>query len=645
MKRIPIFLSFILAVNFLIAQTQTNFVLPEPQTNYSTRISYDLLYDSLNHYYYSVYITFLTPSSPQAAVIVKMDTNFQVTDSIICQSNRDMYMPSKGIYLTSDSNLIVTFNDNNSNYGSTGYFLKLTPDLDTVAIKVLTPDLIPHGTFNYYDIAPTKDNGYIYVGQYIDTTTTDRYQIGMMKIDSNLDMEWFKGVGTQTSNELDISCVVQAYDGSYLVGGYSYQYEGDNYMVRVDSAGNLIWRWLFRTPDKRDGYGIIRIIQTRDSNFVAIGGKGNNTTDFGGWSDTRLTKFDLNKQVIWDTTYTEIVRNFITSGLPMPEKTIRYFLWPQDLVELSNGDLVFTAAARNFLNYNVWFGSEVFKLNPDGGLIWKRRYRACRYNGGYEPLWDITPMSDGGFTFWGYLELYDDVTNIPYPPSQHLWVVQTDSMGCDGYGSCDTVHLEYLDPLPDTLCKTDTVNIRAVLAGTDYQGAFFIRTYLARLSGYYELRSPYSVTGSYSNVFVGDTIIIPFYDEHNLDSVGYFLYINAMDSSSHYQEKQVFPVPVIYFKNSCPNSIAVMPSASPYWSVYPNPANNQITVSRNKHTGGISAINHLSVFDITGQQVKSQKLKEESSEYVINVADLPAGIYILKLTGDNITEVTKFMKE
>ena len=71
-------------------------------------------------------------------------------------------------------------------------------------------------------------------------------------------------------------------------------------------------------------------------------------------------------------------------------------------------------------------------------------------------------------------------------------------------------------------------------------------------------------------------------------------------------------------------------------SLYPNPVNDKLTIEATE------AIEQLEVFSITGTKVYSQKGCDETLE--INTANLPAGIYVIRMTTQNATEVKRFVK-
>ncbi len=75
------------------------------------------------------------------------------------------------------------------------------------------------------------------------------------------------------------------------------------------------------------------------------------------------------------------------------------------------------------------------------------------------------------------------------------------------------------------------------------------------------------------------------------------------------------------------------------FSVYPNPANNAVTVST---THGVS-VSEVTITDVNGRTVKTIKV-DNLSEVELNVSELTSGIYFMNLTTDAGKVVKKFVK-
>ncbi|MBE17011.1 MAG: hypothetical protein CL867_12250 [Cytophagaceae bacterium] len=68
-------------------------------------------------------------------------------------------------------------------------------------------------------------------------------------------------------------------------------------------------------------------------------------------------------------------------------------------------------------------------------------------------------------------------------------------------------------------------------------------------------------------------------------------------------------------------------------SVYPNPANNVITI-----TTGLDSDKHIAIYDITGKTVITTTTKA-----AVNISNLAAGVYIMKITEGTATATTKLI--
>jgi hypothetical protein len=75
-------------------------------------------------------------------------------------------------------------------------------------------------------------------------------------------------------------------------------------------------------------------------------------------------------------------------------------------------------------------------------------------------------------------------------------------------------------------------------------------------------------------------------------------------------------------------------------SIYPNPASNKVTIDVCSYS---TSENNLAVYNINGLELFNQPLLKE--ETIIDVSDLPIGIYFMKLVIDNKTTVKKIIKQ
>jgi len=76
-------------------------------------------------------------------------------------------------------------------------------------------------------------------------------------------------------------------------------------------------------------------------------------------------------------------------------------------------------------------------------------------------------------------------------------------------------------------------------------------------------------------------------------------------------------------------------------TMYPNPANNQVTISN----GSNIALNQAVIYDTNGKLINTIDLRAMQSEQVIDVAALASGIYMIQISSDNATIVKRLIKQ
>lgn len=116
-------------------------------------------------------------------------------------------------------------------------------------------------------IKNTKDGGYIIVGYNQIGNVSD---VLLMKIDSLGNVQWVKTYGGTESDSGDNVDVTA--DGGYVVIGgtyYSGDIHGDAYLLKTDSAGNLLWSKSYGAAGKDWGFSVK---ETPDGGYAFAGG-------------------------------------------------------------------------------------------------------------------------------------------------------------------------------------------------------------------------------------------------------------------------------------------------------------------------------------------------------------------------------------
>jgi PKD repeat protein len=74
------------------------------------------------------------------------------------------------------------------------------------------------------------------------------------------------------------------------------------------------------------------------------------------------------------------------------------------------------------------------------------------------------------------------------------------------------------------------------------------------------------------------------------------------------------------------------------FAVYPNPADKELLINSNlENTSGVKA----TIFNLTGARVLEQPFKDYQKQLRIDTQALPAGVYILNVTGEGLKPVTQ----
>lgn len=143
-----------------------------------------------------------------------------------------------------------------------------------------------------FDFAQTADGGYILAG------VKTGWDAWLMKIEADGVTQWSKTFAVANNSQL--SSVVQTDDGGYMALGATqyppYNGKVNAYLVRADSEGNLLWEKDYSLTAGND-YGA-DIIRTSDGGYALTG-----ETDHFGKADFWLIRLNSAGDLLWDKTY------------------------------------------------------------------------------------------------------------------------------------------------------------------------------------------------------------------------------------------------------------------------------------------------------------------------------------------------------
>jgi hypothetical protein len=542
------------------------------------------------------------------------------------------------------NNLIIFLSRETAFVDTTKYFVALTCynyNLDTIWNKKYLTDTLRVFPNSF---CQTNDGGFAIAGN-IDKGGSS-YDAFILKLDSLGNQEWYNEYGSNKDEV--ITNIIQANDNSFIIAGYTrlYTYE-DWYILRADSLGNQIWDWVFHNPLNVSELPVSDLIQTQDGNFVAVGSKAYIDVAIGGLYKSRLLKFDINKNIILDTLYTEKAD---IMGLPDDEDPFQYWSYFGKIQELDNGNFI-VINYKKIPTFNTYNNSNIYFLDSNFNLIKKVNFGSVAWGIAGEFIKDFVVEPDGSLTMIGDI---NSNYNDPFPmPTQRVWFIKTDTNYCDGFGSCDSLYITFF--IPDSISITDTSEIKFKI-NSNYSGTFNVWIN-------YKNDHISSVEHEIMYNLSPDSIYALAIDKQfALEHINDTLYLNAKivpsDSLYHNLIYTLARDNIVLFYD--PIGIQELQKVEAKISIYPNPATNSLTLTLSKKEG-INKNTSVFIYDVYGRVVhviaseawqsvstdshpdKSGQA-EQSSRYntiKIDISNLEKGVYFVKIG----SAVGRFVKE
>lgn len=227
-------------------------------------------------------------------------------------------------------------------------------------------------------VIPTLDGNFLVFGNTssINGDITDKtFEVSdywLLKLDLNGNVIWSKTYGG--SDEDVGQQVIQTSDGGYAIVGYSKsndidasnnEGQHDNWILKLDNNGNVLWEKSFGFAGHDHAYSVI---ETNDGGFFMTGflditaseGEGSTVRNFRhGIGEFWCHKLDANGNIEW--------RNYFGGS-----NNDRSF----DVVQANDGGYVVTGfsesndfdISNSKGSYDFW----VIKINPEGELVWEK---------------------------------------------------------------------------------------------------------------------------------------------------------------------------------------------------------------------------------------------------------------------------------
>ncbi len=237
-------------------------------------------------------LTFIPLSGANNFYVVKLDSkgNLQWTQSIGGNGNEEAY----AIVETKDGGYAIGGSTNS--YGAGGYDMYIVK-LDSMGALKWTKTIGGFGSDICYSLVQSKDGGFALTG-YTFAFGNGGSDVYIVKLDSTGNLKWTKTVGGANSEQGN--SIIQTYDGGYAITGLTRSYGAGNsdvYVVKIDSAGNLLWT---KTIGGRGDDIGNSIIQTHDGGYAIAG----YTNSFGvGNNDMYIIRLDSLGTLKWTNTF------------------------------------------------------------------------------------------------------------------------------------------------------------------------------------------------------------------------------------------------------------------------------------------------------------------------------------------------------
>lgn len=448
--------------------------------------------------------------------VVKLDSNFNLkwTKTI----GGSVYEEGYSIVQTANRGYAITCYTDSYGAGSDDiYVVKLDSNFNLEWTKTIGGK----GQDDSYSIVQTNDKGYAITGvtwSYADTINGDMF---IVRLDSNGNMKWTKTIG-DTGIEVGYS-IVQTKDGGLVIAGVTTSYGAggkDIYVVKVDSAGNLLWTRTVGGSGDEVGYSII---QTRDAGFAVTG----YTYSYSaGYADIYLIKLDSVGSLQWDR----------AMGGTAPDGA-------QALIQTKDGGYAITGGTDSYgLGYTYAFFLKTDSLGNPAPIRVIKGVKWALAN-------SIIQSKDGGYALAGE-------TAITGIGASDVYVIKLDSSGYT--------------------CLSDTNMINVTSGGITGNGG-------ALLS-------------------VSPTVIS---DSGMVNSGG--------------TETDICGVTEV-------NTIS---EQKPSFEVYPDPNKGAFAISITNYE--LKITNTLEIYNMLGQKVYSTTFNTQHSKFNINLGNEPNGLYLYKI--------------
>uniref|UniRef100_A0A7C4YF40 Bulb-type lectin domain-containing protein n=1 Tax=candidate division WOR-3 bacterium TaxID=2052148 RepID=A0A7C4YF40_UNCW3 len=245
-----------------------------------------------------------------------------------------------------------------------------------------------------YSVLQTFDGSYIIAG-YTESFGAVNTDIYLIKTDINGNLIWQKTFGGYGSDYAHF--IEQSNDSCYIILGSTTSYGSggsDIYLIKTDTAGNLIWGKTFGGENDDGGWSVQK---TSDGGYIIAG----STNSFGaGDVDMYLLKTDEYGNFLWDKTFGDTSRSD----------------YARSVVQTADGGYIIAGLTISFGTgtYDVY----LVKTDEYGNLLWEKTFGGSNTDMGFS----VKQTKDGGYIIGG--------NSLSFGSGDYdFYLIKTDSFG------------------------------------------------------------------------------------------------------------------------------------------------------------------------------------------------------------------------
>ncbi|MBI3510361.1 MAG: T9SS type A sorting domain-containing protein [Bacteroidetes bacterium] len=433
-------------------------------------------------------------------------------------------------------------------------------------------------------VQPVPAGGYIFCGETFSADVNGDAFIA--RTDSSGNLLWWKNYG---GANYDIAYSVKPLsDGGFIVAGLTEKgsLDYDAFLMRTDANGDSLWTRIMGGPNIDHA---VQVIATADSGFIFSG----KILSYGsGSSDIWLVKTNANG----DTTWTEEI------GGPGWDEGM-------DILEIPNGYII-CGGTNSYGSGNYDF--LLMQIDAAGQLQWAKTYGGQNVEASY----NVKKISSGGYAFCGYTETFGP-GHSRGTDSANALLIRTDVNG-------DTLW---------SMAYGGSLKEECFAVNTTYDGGFALCGYTGSfgdsLQAYVFRSDSMGYSGCNERRASPDIGIPPLVEMHHSVTVsrGLMKTIPVSSAANFAAQQNVL----------CGGPLNVNENAQENISLFPNPSGDEITIRLNGERA-----DEILITNISGRNAACYRNLSEG-DVNLDVHDLSPGSYIITVFSSNMKSSRQMM--